>query len=151
SRSGDLTKRVASSVVMAVLAIAAVLLGGWPFVLFWAAAAVVVYWEWNAMVAGPIRISLLAGGAALALAAAAAGSGHFGYASAAVVAGAIAVAVVARRRRAWNAMGVLYAGVLVLAPAVLRRDAQSGIAALFFLFTVVWATDILGYFVGRLV
>jgi phosphatidate cytidylyltransferase len=136
---------------MAVLAIAAVVIGGWSFVLFWAAAAIGVYWEWSSMVARHMKIPLLAGGAALVLAAAAAGSGHFGYASAAVVAGAIAVVAVVPRRRAWSAMGVLYAGVLVLAPAVLRRDAQCGPAALFFLFTVVWATDILGYFVGRLV
>jgi len=136
---------------MAVLAIAAVVIGGWSFVLFWAAAAIGVYWEWNAMVAGRIKVPLLAGGAALGLAAAAAGSGHFGYATAAVAAGATAVAAVARRRRAWSAMGVLYAGVLVLAPAVLRSGPQLGREALFFLFAVVWATDILGYFVGRLV
>jgi len=136
---------------MAVLAIAAVVIGGWSFVLFWAGAAIGVYWEWNSMVAGHIKVPLLAGGAALVLAGAAAGSGHLGYATAAVVAGAIAVAVVAPRRRAWSAVGVLYAGVLVLAPVVLRRDRQYGLAALFFLFAVVWATDILGYFVGRLI
>jgi phosphatidate cytidylyltransferase len=136
---------------MAVLAIAAVVIGGWSFVLFWAGAAIGVYWEWNSMVAGHIKVPLLAGGAALVLAGAAAGSGHLGYATAAVAAGAIAVAVVAPRRRAWSAVGVLYAGVLVLAPVVLRRDRQYGLAALFFLFAVVWATDILGYFVGRLI
>jgi phosphatidate cytidylyltransferase len=136
---------------MVVLAVAAVVLGGWSFVLFWAAAAIGVYWEWNSMVARHIRIPLLGGGAALLLAAGAAGFGHFGYAVAAVAAGAIAVAVVVPRRRAWSAMGVLYAGVLVLAPVVLRRDRQYGMAAVFFLFAVVWATDILGYFVGRLV
>ncbi len=56
SRSGDLPKRVASSVVMAVLAVAAVVVGGWPFVVFWTAAAIGVYWEWNAMVARHIKI-----------------------------------------------------------------------------------------------
>ncbi len=136
---------------MVVLAVATVVLGGWSFVLFWAAAAIGVYWEWNAMVARHIKIPLLVGGAALLAAAGTAGSGHFGYAVAAVAAGATAVAVVAPRRRAWSAMGVLYAGVLVLAPEVLRRDRQYGMAAVLFLFAVVWATDILGYFVGRLV
>ena len=136
---------------MVVLAVATVVLGGWSFVLFWAAAAIGVYWEWNAMVARHIKIPLLVGGAAMLAAAGTAGSGHFVYAVAAVAAGAIAVAVVAPRRRAWSAMGVLYAGVLVLAPVVLRRDRQYGMAAVLFLFAVVWATDILGYFVGRLV
>jgi phosphatidate cytidylyltransferase len=136
---------------MVVVAVAAVVAGGWWFVLFWAAAAIVVYWEWNSMVARHIRTPLLAGGAALLLAAAAAGSGHFGYAVGALAAGAVAVAVVVPRRRTWSALGVLYAGVLVLAPVVLRRDRLYGPAAVFFLFAVVWATDILGYFVGRLI
>jgi phosphatidate cytidylyltransferase len=136
---------------MVVVAVAAVVAGGWWFVLFWTAAAIVVYWEWNSMVARHIRTPLLAGGAALLLAAAAAGFGHFGYAVGAVAAGAVAAAVVVPRRRTWSASGVLYAGVLVLAPVVLRRDGLYGPAAVFFLFAVVWATDILGYFVGRLI
>jgi phosphatidate cytidylyltransferase len=87
----------------------------------------------------------------LLLAAAAAGSGHLDGAVAAVAAGAVAVAVLAGQQRAWSTGGVLYAGVLALAPAVLRRDPQMGSAAVFFLFAVVWATDILGYFIGRMV
>jgi phosphatidate cytidylyltransferase len=149
--SGDLPKRVASSVVMVVLAIATAAIGGWTFVLFWAAVAVGVYWEWTSMVAGDAKLPLVVAGAALLLAAAAAGFGHLAGAVAAVVAGAIAVALLAGQRRAWSAGGVLYAGVLALAPAVLRRDPQMGSAALFFLFAVVWATDILGYFIGRMV
>jgi phosphatidate cytidylyltransferase len=137
--------------VMAALAIVTAAVGGWSFTLFWAAAAIVVYWEWSSMVARHAKVPLVAGGAALVLAAAAAGSGHMDYAAAAVAAGAIGVALLARRRRAWSAGGVLYAGVLVLAPVVLRRDPQSGPAAVFFLYAVVWATDILGYFAGRLI
>jgi phosphatidate cytidylyltransferase len=149
--SGDLPKRVASSVVMVVLAIATAAIGGWTFVLFWAAVAVGVYWEWTSMVAGDAKLPLVVAGAALLLAAAAAGSGHLDGAVAAVAAGAVAVALLAGQRRAWSAGGVLYAGVLALAPAVLRRDPQMGSAAVFFLFAVVWATDILGYFIGRMV
>lgn len=136
---------------MAVLAIAVTVVGGWPFVVFWAAVALGVYWEWTSMVARQAKVPLVAGGAALLLAAAAAGAGHIDYAAGAVAAGAIGVAVVAPRRRIWSAGGVLYAGALVLAPVVLRRDLPLGSAAIFFLFAVVWATDILGYFVGRLV
>jgi len=151
SPSGDLPKRVASAVVMVVLAITTAVVGGWVFVLFWAAAAIGIYWEWSAMVAGKPTVPLAVAGAALLLAAAAAASGHMDLAAAAVAAGAIGVAVLTPRRRAWSAAGVLYAGVLVLAPPVLRRDPQLGAAAVFFLFAVVWATDILGYFIGRMV
>jgi phosphatidate cytidylyltransferase len=145
---GDLRKRVASSVVMVVLAIAAVVVGGWAFVLFWTAAAIIIAWEWTSMVIGDARLPLAAAVAALLAAAAAAGSGHGLVAFGALAAGAIAVGALAQERRVWSGAGVLYAGVLVLAPTLLREGAH-GVAAMFFLFAVVWVTDILGYFVGR--
>ena len=147
---GDLRKRVASSVVMVVLAIAAVVVGGWAFVLFWTAAAVIIAWEWTSIVTGDARLPLGAAVAALLAAAAAAGSGRILIAFGALAAGAIAVAALAPERRGWSGAGVLYAGVLVLAPTLLREGAH-GAAAMFFLFAVVWVTDILGYFVGRAV
>jgi phosphatidate cytidylyltransferase len=147
---GDLRKRVASSVVMVVLAIAAVVVGGWAFVLFWTAAAIIIAWEWTSIVIADTRLPLTVAIAALLAAAAAAGSGRVLVACGALAAGAIAVAALARERRAWSGAGVLYAGVLVLAPTLLRAGVH-GVAAMFFLFAVVWVTDILGYFVGRTV
>jgi len=38
---------------------------------------------------------------------------------------------------------------VLLAPAALHRDQEFGVVAILFLFAVVWATDILGYFIGR--
>jgi phosphatidate cytidylyltransferase len=148
--SGDLRKRVASSVVMAVLAIAAVAIGGWTFVLFWTAAAVVIAWEWTSIVTDDAKLPLTAAVAALVVAAAAGGSGRILVACGALAAGAIAVAALAHERRAWSGAGVLYAGVLALAPTLLREGAH-GAAAMYYLFAVVWVTDILGYFVGRAV
>jgi phosphatidate cytidylyltransferase len=49
----------------------------------------------------------------------------------------------------WLAAGVAYAAVLLFAPLILRRDPALGFAAILFLFAVVWATDIAGYFAGR--
>jgi phosphatidate cytidylyltransferase len=148
--AGDLRKRVASSVVMAVLAIAAVAIGGWIFVLFWAAAAIIIAWEWTSIVTGDAKLPLTGAVVALLAAGVAAGSGRTLVALGALAVGAIAVAAFARERRAWCGAGVLYAGVLVLAPTLLRHGAH-GAAAVFFLFAVVWVTDILGYFVGRAV
>ncbi len=148
--SGDLRKRVASSVVMVVLAIAAVAIGGWTFVLFWTAAAVIIAWEWTSIVAGDAKLPLTAAVVALSSPPPrvrvrtqrlahrrARGGGDRGCGA-------------RSERRAWSGAGVLYAGVLVLAPTLLRQGAH-GAAAMFFLFAVVWVTDILGYFVGRAV
>jgi len=49
----------------------------------------------------------------------------------------------------WLAGGVAYAGVLLFAPLILRRDPAFGLTAILFLFAIVWATDIVAYFVGR--
>ncbi len=136
---------------MAALAIAAVVLGGWPFVLFWAAAALGVFWEWSAIVADGAVAVRLAGAVALVVAALAAGGGQLLAALVALAGGAGMVAGMCPQRRIWCAGGILYAGVVVVAPVVLRRDHELGLAAILFLFAVVWATDILGYFIGRAV
>jgi phosphatidate cytidylyltransferase len=49
----------------------------------------------------------------------------------------------------WMAAGLVYAGVLLLAPLGLRADASLGLTAILFLFAVVWTTDIAAYFAGR--
>jgi len=147
--TGELGKRLASAIVMAVLAILAVVAGGWPFVMFWTAAAVGVFWEWSTVVTAGASVRA-AGIAALGLAAAAAGVGQLYVALAALAAGSAGVAgASAPRHRAWGAAGVAYAGVAVVAPVVLRRDPDFGLIAILFLFAVVWSTDVLGYFVGR--
>jgi phosphatidate cytidylyltransferase len=150
--TGDLGKRIASGIVMALLAVGAVVLGGWPFVLFWAAAAVGIFWEWSTIVAGGAVAAHVVGVAALIAAALAAGAGQIYAAAMALAAGGAAVAAAcAPGRRGWGAAGVAYAGIVLIAPVVLRRDRELGLVAVLFLFAVVWSTDILGYFVGRTV
>ena len=158
--SSELMLRVVSALVLAPLAILAAylpqqypVLGPWLFGLFWLAAALAVWWEWNALVSGPDnRLLFFLGGAALTLSAIIA---EFGAARTRtpiliVILGALAVGVFARKeRRAWEAGGLLYAGAVLTAPIVLRRDPQLGFAAILFVFAVVWASDIAGYFAGR--
>jgi phosphatidate cytidylyltransferase len=148
--SGDLVRRIISALALAALALVSAIAGGALFVLFWALAALVVYWEWSAIVAPGAVVVTAAGILALTLAAFAAWAGQFSATIAVLVAGAAAAALAATGRpRVWAGAGVLYAGVALLAPAVLRRDTTRGLVAILFLFAVVWATDTLGYFVGR--
>lgn len=152
-RSGELGKRLVSAVVMAALAIAAVIVGGPLFLLFWTAAATGVFFEWSAMTEGAALRARILGTAALAAAALLMGSGGGLVAAlAAVLAGAIAVAALDRtRHHLWRGAGVLYAGIALLAPVALRSDREFGVLAVLFLFAVVWSTDVFGYFVGRAV
>jgi phosphatidate cytidylyltransferase len=147
----ELALRVCSALVLVPLAIGTAYLGGWPFALFWGAAAMGVLWEWTALVArSDQRSVLLTGGAALALAVALVATGHLLAAVVVLAMGAIGAASLAlAERRTWVAGGIPYAGALALAPIVLRADDEHGFLAMIFLFAIVWTTDISAYFIGR--
>lgn len=148
-KGGDTLIRVVSAVVLAPLAIGAVLVGGWPFVLFWAIAAIGVHWEWASEILGLPRRTQAIGAGVLAFAGLAAGFGRPGLAVLVLAGGAAVMAVAVGERRAWCVGGLVYAGLVLAGPAVLRADPSFGIVAIFFLFAVVWATDVLAYFGGR--
>lgn len=147
----NLTLRVASAAVMAPLALGTAYLGGWPFALFWAAAAIAVLWEWITLVAGRNNwLMFSVCGGALTIAALLAWREHPIAALLAVGLGAVAAAIfAARARRGWIVAGIGYSGALLLAPLVLRGDDGFGLTALVLLFAIVWTTDIVGYFAGR--
>jgi phosphatidate cytidylyltransferase len=147
----ELVARILSSIVLAPLAIATGYVGGWPFGAVWLIAAVAVWWEWTALVSGRgNRLLFVLGATALVLAMVIAELGMTRAPTMIIVLGALGVGVFARAdRRAWAVGGVLYAGAVLAAPIAMRRDPQFGFIAILFLFAVVWATDILGYFIGR--
>lgn len=147
----ELALRVCSALVLVPLAIGTAYLGGWPFALFWGAAAMGVLWEWTALVArNDQRSVLLTGGASLALAVVLVAAGHLLAAVVVLAMGAIGTASLAlAERRTWVAGGIPYAGALALAPIVLRADDADGFLAVIFLFAIVWTTDISAYFAGR--
>jgi phosphatidate cytidylyltransferase len=147
----NLPLRVVSAIVLAPLAVAAAWFGGWLFALFWGAAAVAVLWEWITLVAGPgHRLMFSSSASALAVAALVSWRDRPVVAVLLVGLGALAASIFApRAKRRWITCGVFYAGIMLLAPMLLRYDTVYGFDAMVFLFAVVWATDILAYFGGR--
>jgi phosphatidate cytidylyltransferase len=158
---GELALRVGSALVLAPLAIGIAYVGGWLFVVFWGLAAIGVLWEWTSLVAGEDRRAvLMIGGASVVLAVALAGSSgiaaegvHEVRLLAAITVLAMgmlgAAALAPKEKRAWIVAGIPYAGLLAIAPIVLRSDLGQGFVAVIFLFAIVWATDIVAYFIGR--
>jgi len=55
--ASNLALRIVSAAVLAPLALLAAYFGGWPFAVFWGAAAIAVLWEWTALVKGPLWIA----------------------------------------------------------------------------------------------
>jgi phosphatidate cytidylyltransferase len=145
--------RVFSALVLVPIAIGTAYVGGWIFAILWSIAAVIVLWEWICLVLPENRRPvLLVGAIALGLSLALAGAAYLTAASAAIVIGMLAGAVLApAERRAWVAAGLPYAGAIGIAPIVIRSDSDHGFVAMVFLFAIVWATDIVAYFVGRAV
>ena len=147
----NLVLRVVSSAVLAPLAIAAAYFGGVTFLAFWFAASLIVLWEWDTLVCAhdknPVLIigAVTLVGSALLLA-----FDRAGTALTLIALSVFGIATLASKiRRIWCALGIVYAGALLLAPVLLRNDAVWGFAAIMFLFVVVWATDIGAYFTGR--
>jgi phosphatidate cytidylyltransferase len=149
----DLRPRVLSSVILGIAAIAVLWIGGVPFAMFWLAAGLAVLWEWQALI-GSARESarFLAGAIGIAIAAAFAPYVALGMAGIALlVAAALTAAIAEKRSRVLAGAGVLYAGALVICVIALRESDAFGLVAVAWLFALVWGTDIMAYFGGRLI
>ncbi len=150
----DLWPRVAAAAVMGAVALAAAWTGGFLFAALWWLASVVVLWEWQRLVGGEELIfqRVGVGAVALALAALAALHNSIPGVAAALILGVAAVGWIGGRRQGvWAGAGVLYAGALVASVGLLRASPSFGMAAILWLFSVVWGADIAAYFAGRLI
>jgi phosphatidate cytidylyltransferase len=102
--TSELGLRIASSLVLAAIALFATYIGGWLFAALWVAAAVAIFVEWIMMT---------------------------------------------RYEPRWMAFGFAYAAVIAIVPPLVREHPRLGIAAILWMFAVVWFTDIAAYFTGR--
>lgn len=149
----NLRLRVISAIVLAAVVLTLTWFGGLPFRVLAAAIGALVFHEWTTVAAihrdRPLFILswLLVAATLLALVA--------GPSFATLVlaaAGAIFVAAMVALVRGQGgsaALGAAYALLPAIALAALRGAEASGLHAVIYLFAVVWATDILAYFVGR--
>lgn len=148
----DLAKRVLAACVMVPIAVAAVWAGPAPFALLCLVGALIVLAEWHGLTRASNAMPLVvAGGGVLLLAAVSALQGQFHWAVVAIALGALVMPLVPPRgeRYLWRVLGVIYAGVPLLALIGLRQHTELGAAAVLWLLLVVWATDICAYFAGR--
>jgi phosphatidate cytidylyltransferase len=153
AREGNnLLLRIIAALVMAPLAIAIAYVGGWLWTGLVTVASIGLYIEWLTIIdARKPRLVLV--GVLILLAVGWVDVGHINgiYLSALVVLGVFAVGLLSSDRRLWTAVGMGYALAASVGSSAVRLDPLWGIAALMLVLLVVWATDIGGYFVGRLI
>ena len=146
--AGALRLRTLSALALAPLPIAAIWFGGPYLSILTVAAAIVMAWEWGRLCGGG---RALVGVVALAVVSAAfAGilAGSF-----LAVFGAVAVWTIEVRRPGsaplWTAAGSLWVGLPCIILLWLVQSGAAGRGTLFWVFAVVWATDIGAYAFGR--
>jgi phosphatidate cytidylyltransferase len=155
SMASDLKRRVPSAIAMILLALGATWYGGFPFLLFWTLAALIVWYEWATVVGATPRTNVIASGAiVIVISAIFLGLGMTKAAVAMIFAGALGCGFLANgneRAQLWCGLGLFYAALVFIPATLLRADPKFGFLAIIWLYAVVWLTDIGGYFCGRFI
>ena len=151
--SANLKMRIVSGAVLAAIAFTLTWAGTWAFALLVTVIALVVSWEWGRIVRGKsadLAFYVHAAGLLLAICLAAAGYAALGVAVLATAA-IILIPLVFGRGARLSALGVFYSGVPSVALIWLRSSESYGLAAVLFIFAIVWSSDIAAYAFGRLI
>ncbi|NML73762.1 phosphatidate cytidylyltransferase [Rhizobium sp. S-51] len=151
--SRELTLRIYSAIVMVAVVLVATWLGGMAFRILAGGIGLLVYYEWSTMTRlaeKSIRGHAFGWVSMVAIVA----NLLFGSPDMTVplFAGLVLTAVLpalAGRWSWWQPSGIFYSGLSAISLSAIRGEDQLGFAAMLFVFAVVWATDILAYFVGR--
>jgi phosphatidate cytidylyltransferase len=150
----DLGLRMLSALILVPVVLAATWAGGVWFTLLVAVLGVAIAHEWSAILhEGDPKRFVLHVAAAISGALLPSEAGIMPALVFLAVLFAIALIVDAGDRRLswWNSLGIPYIGLPAVALVVLRADPLFGMKAIFWLLSIVWASDTAAYFAGRLI
>lgn len=154
AEAGSLRLRILSALVLAPLPIVAIWFGGPVLTVLTIAAAIVMAWEWGRLcgggTAGFAAPALIVGIAAAVIAAS---LGGIGVGTLLALSGALVVWQIAQHHHAaaplWLAAGSLWVALPCIILLWLVQSGNASRGTLFWVFAVVWATDIGAYLIGR--
>ena len=146
--------RVASALVLGAVVLGTLLIGGWAFAGIWLIAGVVGAAEWLAMTRSEPLLPLLGltGATLFGVLATVLLGAPVWVPALLLLAGSLGLFALGhgpgRRKPIW---GLLGGAVVALVPTLLRIDPEIGIVGPAWMFAVVWSTDSVAYFTGRLI
>lgn len=153
-RNSEMPKRLASALVLGAVALGAVLVSPWTFLVLVIAGGAIVAWEWGRLTRGTrfdaIATFQTAAVAVIALLVALAQPGLALFALAAAIV-FICLLGLKSGAFAWPVAGLLYAALPAWSLVWLRGDPAFGAIALLYLLAVAWTTDTAAYVAGRLI
>lgn len=154
SNLSNLQVRILSSIVLGILVLGITWLGGLSFRLLAGAIGAAIFYEWSMMTQARsgLRHHVVAGVLLAAVLIALVAGYSAGPVLTLLVVSVLACETYGRLSGSggfWAPAGLLYAGLSAISLAFLRGGDAAGLVSILFLFAVVWATDILAYFVGR--
>jgi len=145
--------RIASAVVLAAVALAAVA-SPWSFVLLVVIAGAIIAWEWGRLTRGSgLDGTFMIEAASVAAVAILVALGRPDLAFLVLAAAAVAIGFAGpgASTPGWTIVGLAYAAVPAWALVWLRSDPAWGAVAVLFLFAIAWTTDTASYVAGRLI
>jgi len=150
----EIAKRIASAVVLAIVALGAVIVSPWSFAVLVVVAGTIVAWEWGKLVRGngtDLIAFVVAFTVAIIAVLATLGKIDTALVIVAISFAAVAALSLGSQNWSWSVLGLGYAALPAFALAWLRGDPTLGLAALLYLLAVAWTTDTASYAAGRLI
>ncbi len=145
--------RLASALVLGAAVLGSLMIGGWAFAAIWLIAGIIGAAEWLAMTRSEPLLPLLGltGATLFGVLATVLVGAPLWVPFLVLVAGSLGLFALGhgpgRRKPIW---GLLGGAVVALVPTLLRIDPAIGIVGPAWMFAVVWSTDSVAYFTGRL-
>jgi phosphatidate cytidylyltransferase len=153
AEAGPLGVRILSALALAPLPIVAIWFGGPLLTALTVAAAIVMAWEWGRLCGGTASVAAPVLIVVIAVAVVAASFWGIGTGVLLALAGALVVWQIAQRHHAaaplWLAAGSLWVALPCIILLWLVQSGNASRGTLFWVFAVVWATDIGAYMIGR--
>lgn len=150
SMLSELHLRVLSAIILVAIALSVTLYGGSGFRILWFIAAFVCFYEWISISLGGFRpIQYVLAAIALAILSSQPIIWTNGLLLGLVMLTATCAFFAPETRRFWAIAGLIYASSLLFCVVALRNSPEFGTKVMFWLFAIVWASDIAAYFTGR--